>query len=407
MAKISVSVYTTLKPVVFLSIGLISGWVLHAFVYKQEGFSPDIEIITLEEILPRQRVDPSPQASLQTDQSDPQRLSENETKTNANPLKAGLTQFESALDRREADLAVSICNGLFNAGQKECRQKLFDLNQSQEANEGFIDEILNLWLFDHPEDLEVTMILVDRAMEEERFVEAARRLAFVRGYQTDPDAIESVSWQVQRLARAAMMKLNLREDFVNLKAILEIFTEIEPNRPTWRYSLARILIEMNDFDGALEALTYILFDPDYGDRANEMYERVRQRINLASYSVASLQRIGAQFLVSARLNGIHELVLLLDTGASLTSINAQKLKQLGLLNKPGQEILLNTAGGQIRSTLVQLNSLSVGGQPIEGLSVASLEYFDGEADGLLGMDYLRHFKFVIDQSNRSLHLTPK
>lgn len=401
------SVYTTLKPAAFLSIGLIAGWFLHDFVYKQEELVPATEIIILEEDPPEQRVGPLAQELSPADQSDPQRLPENEPEKTVTPLKAGLAQFESALNKQEAELAVSICNDLFKAGQEECRQRLLDLSRSLPTDENFIVEVLNLWLFDHPEDLEVTMILVERATQEERFVEAAKRLAFVRGYLTDPGAIASVSWQVQRLARAAMMKLNLREDFFNLKTILEIFTEIEPDRPTWRYSLARILVEMNDFDGALEALTYILFDPDYGDRANEMYERVRQRINLASYSVASLQRTGTQFLVTARLNRIHELVLLLDTGASLTSISAKKLKQLGLLNKPGQEIILNTAGGQIRSTLVQVNSLSVGGQPIEGLSVASLEYFDGEADGLLGMDYLRHFKFVIDQSNRTLHLTPK
>ena len=399
--------FSALKSVTFLSIGLVLGWVLHGLVHKHEEPVSDIEIVTLEEITPRQRVDHSAIESDQTDQSDLQGLSENKTRKNATPLESGLSQFESALGREQADLAVSICSGLYNAGQKECRQKLLDLNRPGAAEQSFTNEILNLWLFDHPEDIEVTMILVDWAMEEERFVDAARRLAFVRGYQSDQDAIESVSRQVHRLARAAMMKLNLREDSVNLKAILQIFTEIEPDRAAWRYSLARILIEIGDFNGALEALTYILFDPDYGDRANDLYQQVSQRINLADYSVAVLQRIGSQFLVTAQVNGAHELVLLLDTGASLTSIRAQKLKELGLLAKPGQEILLNTAGGQIRSTLVQLNSLSIGGQTINGLHVASLEYFDGEADGLLGMDYLRHFKFIIDQSNRSLHLTPK
>ncbi|MGI9317703.1 MAG: retropepsin-like aspartic protease family protein [bacterium] len=396
-----------LKPLTYLSVGLIAGWALHELLVREPVLISEIEVISTQEKPTRAQPEVVAQSAQNIEDFVESTAPHQTESSKSESLKIDLIQFLSALESGEVDIAVSICNALLEAGDKNCRQKLLEFCVSPTAERGLKNEILNLWLYDHPEDIDATLILVNEAIEEEMFIDAANRLAFVRGYQSDTEGIEAVSWQVQRLARAAMLKLNLREDLVSLKSLLTIFTEIEPNRATWRYSLARILIELNDFSGALEELTFILFDTDYGDRANELYDQVSQRIDLASYSIASLQRTGSQFLVTARLNGMHELSLLLDTGASLTSVRAGKLRELGLTSPSDQEIILNTAGGQIRSTLVQLNSLSVGGQPIRGLNIASLEHFEGEADGLLGMDYLRHFKFVIDQSNRSLHLTPK
>lgn len=393
-----------LKSLTILSIGLVVGWTLHGQIIKQSDSESEIEVITLNANQPRPE---APQPDFEKlDQTGNVLATEDHRKNTAAVPQVTLEKFESALVNGESRLAISLCNELIISNNFECRQTLIKTGKSSLEN-GFISELLNLWLFDHPDDIDVTVLLVNKMIEDELFVDAAKRLKFVRGYQTQQKAIETVSWEVQRLARAAMMKLNLREDFVTLKSLLRIFTEIEPDRATWRYSLARVLIDMNDFNEALEELTYIMFDPDYGDRASELYEQVSQRISLADYSVASLQRSGAQFLVPVRVNRIHELILLLDTGASLTSIRADKLRELGLAPESGQEIVLNTAGGQIRSNLIGIRSLSVGGQPIRDLQVASLEFFDGEADGLLGMDYLRHFKFVIDQANRSLHLTPK
>lgn len=384
---------------------------MHSIIYKQPEIVSEIEIITpTTENIPQQdtpllaetlEIEPIKQ----TAPSEP--LAEKPTQEKAADHQADLRQLSIALKNRDTDLALAICNSLYHAGQIECRSKLLKFNSAVGTENGLGRELLRMWLFDHPDDMEFAIVLAKEAVREERFVDAARLLASARSYQIEPEAIESISRQVQQLARASMMKLDLREDFVTQKSLLRIFTEIEPERAAWRYSLARALISLNDYDGALEALSYIIFDPDYGERANVLYDQISQRINLASYSVASLQRAGSQFLVTARVNGIHELVLLLDTGASLTSIRADKLKQLGLKPVSGQEIVLNTAGGQIRSTLVQLNSLSVGGQPIRNLNVASLEHFESATDGLLGMDFLRHFKFIIDQSNRSLHLTPK
>ncbi len=400
-----------MRSLAILVIGLILGWALHSVTDKQPEIVSDIEVIA-----PTTENDPQQDTLLLTEtlETEPikqtapaEPLAEKPTQKKAVDHQADLNQLSIALKNRDTDLALAICNSLYRAGQIECRSKLLEFNSAVETENVLGRELLHMWLFDHPEDMEVAIILAKEAAGEERFVDAARLLASARSYQIEPEAIESISRQIQQLARASMIKLDLREDFVTQKSLLRIFTEIEPERAAWRYSLARALINLNDYASALEALSYILFDPDYGERANVLYDQISQRINLASYSVASLQRTGSQFLVTARLNGIHELMLLLDTGASLTSIRADKLNQLGLKSASGQQIVLNTAGGQIRSTLVQLNSLSVGGQPIRNLNVASLENFESTADGLLGMDFLRHFKFVIDQSNRSLHLTPK
>ena len=165
--------------------------------------------------------------------------------------------------------------------------------------------------------------------------------------------------------------------------------------------------DLQQYNEAINSLTYILFDSDYGERSTLLYEEIKKNLNLSNYSEVPLRKVGLQFLVTVIVNNQHELKLVLDTGASITTIKTATLKQIGLASTSKRIVTLNTAGGQIQSSLIALDSFEVSGQKVQGLDIASIELKDGRIDGLLGMNFLDHFRFIIDQNQRKLYLERK
>ena len=72
----------------------------------------------------------------------------------------------------------------------------------------------------------------------------------------------------------------------------------------------------------------------------------------------------------------------------------------------GRSQLFNTANGQVRAPIYILELLSVGDWYVQQLEIGILD-LGGEAgfDGLLGMNFLSHFRFFIDQNENVLRLS--
>ncbi len=400
---------STLRSIGLLFLGAIAGWLIHDYQRPE----PTQSGIANE----------SPGAEL-SDGSDPVQLVRNPviasfpslptpvTDTlNPDPQTQGPDQHSEnvivALASADYDRAVSLCIQLIDQGRRQCRALILEYSDSPATTRAETRFLLELWLAENPDDVEAGSILVNQAIADERFVDAVERLAMLKSYQTDFAELDSITRKVEHLARVAIVRLTLQEDFLSLKSVLTTMIDIQPGRAVWRYELARVLQDLEQYNEAISALTYILYDTDYGHRANKLYEEVTRRVNLADYTEVPLQKSGSQLLVKALLNGTHEITLLVDTGASLTAINSEVLSQLGINPDRGRVVILNTVGGKIQSPLIKLNTFSIGGQGIQGIDVASISFKENQSDGLLGMNFLNHFKFIIDLKQRKLFLTPK
>jgi len=120
-----------------------------------------------------------------------------------------------------------------------------------------------------------------------------------------------------------------------------------------------------------------------------------------------LHRRGNHFIVDATPAHGRSLRLLIDTGASLTIFTPEVLAQLGIRYRDtGRTGVFTTANGPIRAPVYSLDSLAVGDWQVNDLEVGVLD-LGGSAgvDGLLGMNFLNHFQFFIDQNNALLRLT--
>ena len=90
--------------------------------------------------------------------------------------------------------------------------------------------------------------------------------------------------------------------------------------------------------------------------------------------------------------------LLLDTGASITSINGRLASQLGIEASDVQQGKTSVADGRsLRSYLFVADSLTVGSRTMPYIQTSILTGSGGkEFDGLLGMDFLRKFRYHVN-----------
>lgn len=118
-----------------------------------------------------------------------------------------------------------------------------------------------------------------------------------------------------------------------------------------------------------------------------------------------LRVAGSQFIVEATIDGIHLVNLLIDTGAAMTVVEASVLSRVGY-GLDGPRAYFKTAGGVVEAPLVDLGHLALGATGRSYLTVGSLPLdMPAGIDGLLGMNFLRHFEFRIDQAGSVLYLT--
>ncbi|MGB5602453.1 MAG: retropepsin-like aspartic protease [Gammaproteobacteria bacterium] len=129
-----------------------------------------------------------------------------------------------------------------------------------------------------------------------------------------------------------------------------------------------------------------------------------QNIVTNEYYVASglqkeivLQRNAYGHYVSSGTINDHEVVFLLDTGASDIAVPKSLANDIGLTKN--QRIVVSTANGNTRAFRTRLASVAIGDIKLYDLSAIILTNMPGK-EILLGMNFLKHFE--ITQKGKTL-----
>jgi len=117
---------------------------------------------------------------------------------------------------------------------------------------------------------------------------------------------------------------------------------------------------------------------------------------------------GHRIMVEARINGQGPVRLQLDTGADATVITPDALIALRVSYSDARQVPLRGIGGSATGYLVVLDSLEVGGARVAPMRVVSHDAeFERGVAGLLGRDFLNHFRVSIDNTRGIVELAPR
>ncbi len=115
-------------------------------------------------------------------------------------------------------------------------------------------------------------------------------------------------------------------------------------------------------------------------------------------------RNGLLFLRVAVGDGIRQPViarLLVDTGSSFTVLSTQILEDAGCnLQSPQGSITITAASGIVRGKIFEVPQFSALGQTIEQFRAVGFNLPKSvDTDGLLGMNFMRNCKAIVDTGN--------
>ncbi|MFN7950688.1 MAG: retropepsin-like aspartic protease [bacterium] len=97
--------------------------------------------------------------------------------------------------------------------------------------------------------------------------------------------------------------------------------------------------------------------------------------------------------------------MLVDTGASITTISVETARRLGFsASRPLAYALMSTASGEALMPITRVKSVDASGARVRDLAVVVNPYMTGA--GLLGVDFLGEFNYTFDSGTQSLTLSP-
>ncbi len=193
----------------------------------------------------------------------------------------------------------------------------------------------------------------------------------------------------------------------DLNAQLELLNyaiTILPEYKGFIYDLAEIHMSIGELEQAKYYLSFISYDVNWREKSITLLDAIRYQelFTGGELQIPLIPKTNA-WHIEVRVNGVKA-VLILDTGATTTVIRESLLPENYTKLK---KVVVSTANGKTDAYISKV-----------GLDIAPISYPDFEVlvlegtklpknvDGLLGVDFLNKYHFIIDKSNNILQLNP-
>lgn len=366
-----------LKNAALLLAGVAGGWWLHGTTYTA-GPAPELF------------VDPGPMAevSVLVPAEVPTSRGNGYTRTTPvveTPVPPTAAAFRQLLKQRDFEQALAYYEQallLDDRYQGLLKPVLEHYLQTclQQCHDGVFVDLVELWLGTYYQDIAVLLLLAEHQRAQGLPEVAAGTLKMAATYAMQAGQQEQVDAAVQRLVQATDTLLSRQQRWIELLGFYEYLEAID--------------LGQRDFLQRQAAVSQQLVEPDNGGGAQQSIP---------------LDRRGDHFLVAIELNDADLVTLMIDTGASVTTLTSTSFS---LLSSSDYEYrgshVFNTANGLAPGEVYRTGSIRLGDSRIEDVDVAVLDYRPSEGvDGVLGMNVLRNYRFEIDQDRELLLLRPR
>ncbi len=211
--------------------------------------------------------------------------------------------------------------------------------------------------------------------------------------------------KIKSISTEYISKLLMAKDFEELIEFLKAQIDMGILSEFYAFELVQVYLVLEKYEPAIALLEVLVQDEIYKERATQLLSLIEMKLEeQREYPIKiPLIRYGLHFLVNAYVDG-SSVTLLLDTGASITTIDANLISNLKVLK---ENVTFHTAGGDISESIFQANSFSIAEVSLDNFRISGSSYPSRNYDGLLGMNFFSKFKFKIDQDNAILLLGAK
>ena len=251
-----------------------------------------------------------------------------------------------------------------------------------------------------PQNLDIHLYLAKLYRDENEFEKSINFLFELQhGYQDKN--LQRVNDDLETAITSYITKLNDSKSISKLILFLENIISKSSTSEKYIIQLAELYKSLEIYDKAEELLNEISNDATYSNQAINLLTEIHElQMESEQYPYKiPLNKIGSQFSVNLTINNTP-LTLLLDTGASYTFIDEDKIPNL----ENGKEIILNTAGGEITGELYLVQSLIIQNIELTDFKITIAPFSHQNMDGLLGMNFFEKFDFKINQEKAMLYL---
>lgn len=279
------------------------------------------------------------------------------------------------------------------------------------------EQLLQGFLLAEYRDVDARLLLAGCYQAQLDLPVAIDQLYEARGYAWQPDMLQRITARIHAVVSELTQSLQHNADQHGLLALYQHLIQLEPDHAPWFMELAAAQLALGDTAAARRSLLLVAQDPAVGAQAQARLTELNVALagmqdagagDAASEVVGiPLTRSGNHFIVAARPANGRRIQLLVDTGATLTIVTPAALEQPGIrYQDTGRTAVFNTANGPVEGPVYRLDSLAVGGWQVRRLEIGVLDLGSRSGvDGLLGMNFLSHFQFFIDQNRALLRLS--
>ena len=389
--------YKLITLLLFLAVGLVLGWTAH----ERWGARPVQQAESgFQIVIPLQ------------DSEQPATARVESVDSVARLLQDGA--YAAAVERYESLQALAD-----ETGMQQSREAILSYAQQRMQAQDFAAaaQLLQGFLLASYRDADARLLLAEVYFGQQDYQAAIEQLYKARGDAYRPEMLARITRRIRFVVSAQAEQLRKSEDTNGLLNLFQHLTQQEPDYAAYFVELAIAQLALDDREAARRSLELVMYDAGVGEQAQAMLLTLQQAATAMpdpnSSAVATevagipLIRRGQHFLVDVHPGDDGSLRLLIDTGASMTIVTPAALQQQGVAYRDtGRTRVFNTANGPVRASIYVVDTLSVGDWYIRDLEIGVLE-LGGQTgmDGLLGMNFLGHFRFFIDQNESLLRLS--
>ncbi len=173
--------------------------------------------------------------------------------------------------------------------------------------------------------------------------------------------------------------------------------------------LGKLYARFEAYDEAIRLLQRAgELDSALRDTAQALLDKIDDALKRRDAVVVPIPPGSRSIRTEAILDGTNSYSFIVDTGATFTAIPSKLAESLDYdISSPRVDLVpIQAVGGSFLVPKIRLRSLSLGGYVVRNLEVIVLsnDKLPGQGEGLIGLNFLKHFKYTVDATRNEFRL---